>query len=102
MKERVSKRGKNLSQGLGGAVSFSLTLKILGRKLSLAWSPRNLEVLEVKMQQKGVQTGLLLLSPAGVMLSLCHSLRHPSIGSSPLFELLILSCVLFVSIMALE
>lgn len=52
MEERVSERGKNLSLGLGGAVSFSLSLKILGRKLSLAWPPRNLEVLEVKIQRK--------------------------------------------------
>lgn len=88
---------------MSGALSLSLTLKMLGRKLSVEdKSPRTLEVPEMKMPRKDLQTGCLLLNPAGVTLTVCHSLHLSPMDSSPLFELLILSCVLFVSVMALE
>lgn len=69
-----SQDGKDCFSGFVGALSLSATPKIFGRKLGLAWSPRTLEVPEVKRHKKDMQTGLLSLSVASVLTSGCPSL----------------------------
>lgn len=70
-------------------------------KRSLAWSAGTRTVPEVKKQRKDTQTGLhcSVGQPCALRMPLPPP---PSLGSSPLFELLILSCVPLVFVMTLE
>lgn len=70
-------------------------------KLGPAWSAGTLEVREVKVQRKDMQMGLhcSIGQPRALQMP---PLPPLSLGSSRLFEFLILSCVPLVSVMALE